>query len=173
MGFNFSFRLAEDRKEVSELEKFLRHQPLNYPFFNDWVDRTIQEILSGYKKVIVAFNNNILIGNAIYQPHKTLSRVREIKNVRVHPRLQHRGFSYFMIKQAETYRQEDFDLIICDASSNNLPANRLLKGMGYEEIARAPLYGSNQEEVVYIKRFERTPSGIFIPIKNLISSHAL
>jgi hypothetical protein len=173
MGFNFSFRLAEDRKDVSELEKALRQQPLNYPFFNDWVDRTKQEILAGWKKAILAFSDDVLVGDAIYQPHKTLKGIREIKNSRVHPKLQQRGFSYFMIKQAETHNPVEFNAIICDASSDNLQAASLLLMMGYEEIARVPLYDKNREEVVYMKKFERTPSGILIPIKNFISSQII
>jgi ribosomal protein S18 acetylase RimI-like enzyme len=96
-----------------------------------------------------------------------------MKNVRVHPNFQRMGGAYFMIKQAETYKPEEFDAIIVDTHSDNQPIISLFRLMGYEEIAKAPLYDSNREEAIYMKRFERTPSGLLIPIKKFISSQKI
>jgi len=47
----------------------------------------------------------------------------------------------------------------------------MLRGLGYKELLRAPIYEGQTEDVVMVKRFERTPNGFFAPIeKTLIQS---
>ncbi len=168
MSFNYSFHLAEDKKEVEQMERFMRLQPFNYPFYNDWVSRTKEEVLAGWKNAILFFSDDFLVGDLIYQPHKTWNRIREMKNVRVHPKFQRIGGAYFMIKQAEMHKPEEFDAVIVDTHSDNIPITSLLKTMGYEEVARATLYDKNTEEVIFSKRFKTSSGGILIPFKKSI-----
>ncbi len=163
MGFNFYFTLASDEKDVRKLNKFLLKQPLDYPNYGDWVDKTKQEMLSGYKKSILAFSDDILVGDLVFQAHKQFPRVKELKNLRVHPKLQQRYFASFMLKQAEKENELDYDAIICDTRSDRVEVMRALKFNGYAELIRASFYDKNIEDVVMVKKFDRTPTGIFRP----------
>lgn len=99
MPFDFRFTFLEDEKEIRKLKKFLLEQSFNYPHYEDWVERAISEVLSGYKKTILAFSDDILIGDLIFQPHKNLLRVMELKNMRIHPEFKRRYFGFFMLRQ--------------------------------------------------------------------------
>ena len=173
MAFNFNFRHAQDEKEIRKLEKFLLLQPLGYLNYEDWVSRVREELLAEYKRSILFFSDGYLVGNLVFQPHKQFPRIREAKNERVHPKLQGRYCGAFMFKQMEAESPEDYDAIICDTRSDQIGVMSMLKSLGYEELLRVPLYDKNVEDVVMIKRFEKTPEGIFSPIKRtLISSTA-
>jgi len=171
MGFDFSFRSLQDEKEVRELETFLRLQSLGYPNYQDWVTGANEQILSGYKTAILFYSGTILVGDLIYQPHKDFKRVREVKNCRVHPSLRDRYCGAFMFKQVEEIDKDSYDAIILDVRSNQPRLINTVKSLGYEELTRVTLYEKEVEEVVMVKRFERTPSGFFVPIKrDLISN---
>jgi hypothetical protein len=173
MAFNFQFRFAEDRREIDQLAKFLLLQPFNYEGYEDWVERTREELFSEYKSCILAFGGGALVGNLVYQPHKQFPRVRELKNLRVDSRLHGRYFGAFMLRQAERENPLDFDAIICDARSDRLDVVSMLRMMGYQELLRVPLYDKGVEDLVFIRAFERTPEGIFMPIKrNLVARAA-
>ncbi len=167
MGFNFQFRLAEDRKDFLRLESFLLEQPLNYPHYEDWVVGSREEFLSGHKRCIFALSEEELVGNLVSQQHKQFSKVMELKNMRVHSKLRGRYFGFFMLRQAEA-ESKKYDAIICDTRSDQLPVINLLRICGYEELLRVPLYEKNVEDVVMVKKFERTPTGFFVPIKQKI-----
>ncbi|MCL5018684.1 MAG: hypothetical protein M1416_02890 [Candidatus Pacearchaeota archaeon] len=153
MSFDFRFRFLEDEKEIKQLRNFLLEQPFNYPNYEDWVERSIQQIDNGYKKTILAFSDDILAGDLIFQPHKTLPKVMELKNMRIHPDLKRRYFGFFMFRQAEA-ESKDYDAIICDTRSDRLDVLNLLKLCGYREISRVPLYDSNTEDVVLLKNLK-------------------
>lgn len=150
MSFDYRFRFLEDEKEIKKLRKFLLLQPLDYPQYEDWIERAIAEIDLGYKKTILAFSDNVIVGDLIFQPHKTLSRVMELKNMRINPKLKRRYFGYFMLRQAEA-ESKNCDLIMCDTRSDRIDVLNLLKLCGYKEVSRVPLYDSNVEDVVLSK----------------------
>lgn len=151
MSFNFNFRYAEDQKDLANLEKFLRQQHLGYPFYDDWVDRVRQELISGYKQGIVAFSDGVLVGNLVFQPHKELPRTLELKNLRVHPNLRMKNFGPFMLRQAEAESRGRYDLVTCDTRADNFPVVKMLLTSGYQEIARAPLYDSHAVDIIFVK----------------------
>lgn len=158
MPFDFRFTFLEDEKEIRKLKKFLLEQSFNYPHYEDWVERAISEVLSGYKKTILAFSDNILIGDLIFQPHKNLLRVMELKNMRIHPEFKRRYFGFFMLRQAEA-ESKDYDAIICDTRSDRLDVLNMLKLCGYRELSRASLYDSNIEDVIMLKNLNN--KGLF------------
>ncbi|MDD5012362.1 MAG: hypothetical protein PHQ66_01810 [Candidatus Nanoarchaeia archaeon] len=155
MGFDFEFKLLDDEKELKQLEKHLIEQPFDYPHYEDWVEKAISEIDWGYKKTILAFSDGIIVGNGIFQPHKTLPKIMEFKNMRIHPALQGRYFGFFIARQVEA-ESKDYDAIICDTRSDRLDVLNLLKLCGYREIARALLYDSNTEDVVLLKNLNKS-----------------
>ncbi len=169
MSFNFQFRFAQDRKELQQLEKHLLNQPFDYPNYPDWVKRAVEEISLGYKMAILAFSEDVLVGDLILQPHKVFDGVLEFKNMRVNPKLQKRYFGAFMLRQGEVEADKNnYSAIICDTHSDNLPVINMLKQQGYRVIARAPLYDENVEEVVFGKYFGEDSSGLFVPIRKAI-----
>lgn len=171
MGFDFHFRSLQDEKEAKDLLTLLRLQSLEYPRYQDWVTRTGEQVLDGDKNVILFYSGSILVGDLIYQPHKYFERVREVKNCRVHPSLRGRGGGAFMFKQVEEIDKDSYDAIILDVRSNQPGLISTVKSLGYEELTRVTLYEKEAEEVVMVKRFERTPSGFFVPIKRDLSSN--
>ena len=86
--------------------------------------------------------------------------------MRVDPRLHGRYFGMFMLRQAEKENPSDFDAIICDTRSDRPDVLGMLTLAGYEILLKAPLYDQNVEDIVLIRALERTPDGIFAPIKN-------
>lgn len=163
---DFRFQSLQDESEVKSLEHFLRLQSLGYPRYQDWVTRAREELLSSYKRAILAFSEGRIVGDLIPQQHKTFPRVREIKNLRVHPKIRNRYFGAFMLKQAEETDKSSYDAIIGDIRSDQIEALNLFKISGYEELARTSLYEDEAKEIIVVKRFERTPKGFFIPLNN-------
>jgi len=99
--FNFTFKNPQDKKDLSILVNFLIKQDLGYPNYEDWVQKAESEIDSGYKRAIMAFSNKHIVGDLIYQPHKTIPLVMELKNLRIHNEFKNRYFANFMLRQAE------------------------------------------------------------------------
>ncbi|MBU0894714.1 MAG: GNAT family N-acetyltransferase [Nanoarchaeota archaeon] len=152
MVFDFRFRGLQDESEVLDLENFLRLQSLGYPNYQDWVNKAKEEILSGYKKVILAFSEGCLVGDLIFQSHKQLRGLLELKNLRVDSWIRGRYFGSFLLRQAEIEaRKFGQGALICDTHSDNLEVNSLLRFCGYQELVRVPLYENNKEEIIYIK----------------------
>lgn len=174
MGFDFNFRLAEDMSDIRKLEKFLLAQSLGYKHYSDWVvGKVSPEIESGYKKAILGLSDGFLVADLILQPHKDFPDFYELKNLRVHPKLQGRYFGAFMLRQGEDEaRKGNYKAIICDTRSDQIPVISLLKLMGSEELLRVPLYNKNVEDIVFIKKFERIDGGIFAPIRQKIIASA-
>ena len=172
MSFDFRFRYVEDTKDRNRLAKFLEAQSLSYPNYGDWVERAIVDLDRGYKSSIIALSNDVLVGDCIFQPHKQFPRIREVKNMRVHPNLRRRYFGVFMLKQAEAENHGEYDAIIIDIRSNQPETIEMTQFCGYTELARIPLYEPHLEEVVMVKNFERTPTGMFEPVKKSLLASA-
>ena len=77
-----------------------------------------------------------------------------------------RYFGAFMLKQAEKIDENSYDAIIGDIRSDQVGAINLFRMFGYEELARTSLYEDKAKEIIVVKRFERTPQGFFVPLKN-------
>jgi len=178
MSFNYEFKYAESKKEIDGVVSFILTQPLGYPNFEDWVERSRQELLYGNKRAIVAFSDGFLVGDAIFQPHKgTFGDSKqndlpsfgftELKNVRVHPKLRKRYFGAFMIRQVEAESQnENMGGVIVDTRSDRRDIISMLRQSGYKEIARAPLYDESAEDVIFVKRWEMNDEGFYVSERN-------
>lgn len=162
MNFTYTFRSVSCEKEILTLEKFLREQSLGYPNYQDWITRTRVELFDGTKSAILAFSENALVGDLVFQSHKQLPRVLELKNLRVHKKLRNHYFGVFMLKQVEKNTQ-NYDAILADTREDKIEVINTLRFMGYTEIARAPIYDSNQVDVVMQKTFDVTESGLAVP----------
>ena len=178
MEFNYLFKTAQDVKDFNMLAShLLLDSSFKYDGYEEWIyDVALPELIGGYKKCIVAFSGERserkLVANLIYQPHKQFPRVREFKNMRIHPEVENRFFMPFMLRQGEKEDENDYDALICDVPWYKIKVINTLKVNGWEELMRAPIYGSNIVDVVMVKRFERTPSGFFVPIMDKMRSIA-
>jgi len=173
-GFNFRFRLIESMLDVSLAIDFLSKQDLRYPHYDDWVQRTEHEIKAGYKQAILAFSGHHLVGDLVYQPHKELSRVREAKNMRIHPQLRRRDFAHFMLRQVEEQDKEEFDAIMMDVRTDNQGPINFLTFCGYTPIAQVNLYDRNCQDVIMVKCFnDTTKSGIVYNAQQLVLGSSL
>ena len=114
---NFLIKSIKDMKELRQLKKFIYSQNLNYPSYEDWIDKVcIPEIENGWKKGIIVDYDGHVVGNAIYQPYKELPRTRKLKNLRIHPELRRRDLGHFLLRQVEEEDKRNFDRIILDAN---------------------------------------------------------
>ena len=169
MSFNFTFRTLDSTPDLKRLIDFLIKQDLGYPGYEDWVQRAEYEIDVGYKVPILAFSGNKLVGDVIYQPHKQLPRVREIKNIRVHPALRGRAFAHFMLKQAEVENQDQYDALLVDARADQKDIIALLLHEGYVPLGQRALYDSNAVDVIMVKTLDKkNESGILYSAKELL-----
>jgi len=151
MTFDFSFRTAESRRDRDLLFGYIDGQDLGYPNYHDWTHRTYFELEIGYKTGIIAKSNSVVVGDLIFQPDKTHKRVRELKNMRIHPDLRGRGFARFMLAQAERGLGEDFDMLLCDVPETETSTILFMEACGYKRIARIPIYSDDRREVVMVK----------------------
>ena len=154
MSFNFAFRTVETRKDLLRLLDFLRIQDLNYPNYQDWVSRTEAELDKGWKTGVIALDCNRVLGDVIWQPHKQLPRVREIKNMRVHPSVRERYFARFLMKQAEV-EERDYHELVLDLREDHLekrPLMNMLVSMGYVKLCAVNLYDPNVRDIVMVKK---------------------
>jgi hypothetical protein len=153
MGFDFSFRTVETRKDLSRLIDFLRRQDLNYPGYQNWVARTEAEIEIGWKTGVIALSNDLIAGDIIWQPHKELKGVREIKNMRIHPSIRGR----FLMKQAEAENREDknYQVLMLDLREDHperAPLINMLMSMGYKKLCAVNLYDPSIRDIVMTKK---------------------
>lgn len=153
MVVDFEFRGISDEKELSRLRDFLLSQNLGYPNYGDWVDRCIKEIDMGDKDSILAFSQDVLVGDLIFQSHKALPRTLELKNLRIHPMMIRRDFGHFMLKQVEVEARNSgkYDLIMGDIRKEQESIRRLCVFSGYKELQTISLYDSNHLDVVVVK----------------------
>lgn len=156
MSFNFNFRQIDSTQDITKLVDFMASYPLNYPRYDAWLQRSEPELHMAYKHAILAFSDRTLVGNVVYQKHKQLPKTLEIKNIRVDERIRRRDFGHFILKQVEAEAiKEGYNLILCDARASQTDVLSLLKFSGFREIARVPLYDSNEEDIVIGKPIKK------------------
>ena len=154
MSFNFEFRTVESRRDLVKLLEFIRIQDLNYPNYQGWVSRTEAELEMGWKTGVVAVSNGVVLGDIIWQSHKELPRVREIKNLRVHPVVRGRYFARFLLRQAEIENRRDYDSLMLDLREDHpekIAIIDILVAMGYEKLYAVNLYAPNIKDIVMLK----------------------
>lgn len=163
------FRTPDSTQDLKQLVDFLIKQDLGYPQYEDWVQRSEHEIDRGYKVPILAFSDNHLVGDLIYQPHKQLPRVWEIKNLRIHPEWRGRAFAHFMLRQAEVEAGDQYDAIVVDARTDQKDVIGLFLHEGYIPLGQRTLYDSNAVDVIMVKSFDKkSESGILYSARGLL-----
>jgi len=153
MVFDFRFRGVESATDITRLVDFLGKQPLNYRGYGDWLQRAEAELFAEYKQAVLAFNGRVLVGDVVYQAHKQIPRVLEIKNIRVHPDMRRRDFGHFMLKQveAEAKSSGQYEAVVVDARASQHEVITFLMFSGFKELGKRCLYEENEQDVVMAK----------------------
>ena len=176
MGFKFTFSQADTEKEIRMARDFLAMHDLGYPNYNRWVQRAEAEMLSGYKRTIIVISQGRVVGDLVYQPHKHLKGIAEIKNLRVNPKLNGRYFATFMLRQLEVETsRENFYAIWVDARESQKDVIGFFASQGYAPVETLPLYEKTAREVVMLKPLKQK-GRIIVPESKLVSiarEHAL
>lgn len=154
---DISFRQPGAYSDIRLLRDFLTKQNLGYPNYDDWIYRATEEIDQGYKQSVLAFDDGHLVGDVIFQPHKEVAGLREIKNLRVDEDSRFRKFGSFLLRQAEFIDHEQYDWLIADFREGQKAVERLLASEGYTNREVRCLY-DDRFDIVTMKRsiFKRT-----------------
>jgi hypothetical protein len=172
MSFDFAFRSLSDRKDLTTLTNFLAKQNLGYPNYEDWVQKCEHELDLGTKTPIVAYSNGHIAGNLIYQAHKQLPRIKEIKNLRIHPLVRRRNFAQFMLRQMELDQEENYDAIMVDARASQQDIITLFLIAGYTPLLKRTLYDNHHQDIIMVKTLNQTTeSGILYGVKELLGKN--
>ncbi len=157
MPLNLEIRTVGDEKDLFRLRDFILSHPLWYPQHDKWVEEVcIPEIETGWKTAVVAYSDRVIIGDAVWQPHKQLPRTREFKNLRVHPDLRRRDLGHFLLRQVEEEGRGTFDRIMLDTDKRNKGMITFLQFCGYQPIMETPLYTGKNVDVIMSKEFPST-----------------
>lgn len=145
---NICFRQPVDWTDLRMLADFLWRQHLGYSGYDDWIQRAVNEIDGGYKQSILAFDGGRLVGDVVYQPHKEISGVREIKNLRVDESIRCRKFGAFLLRQAEWQDSAMYDFLMADFRADQPEVESLMLSEGYRVVETRNLYGDGVDKVV-------------------------
>lgn len=148
MPIDFTFRTIGPRNLDSSF-KFIKEQDLGYPNYDRWTEKTKYEIMSGTKQGYALYYYGSITGDAIFQPHKQIEGLIEIKNVRIHPKLRQRRCASFMLKQIEF--EMPWEAIIVDARASQIDIINLMVSQGYLPIAKTFIYDPHNQDIILIK----------------------
>ncbi len=156
MGFSFTFRQVESSPDVGKVIDFISSQPLKYPRYDLWVQKTESELLASQKRGILALSDGRVVGDLIYQDHKTLAGFLELKNLRVHPKFRVREFARFMLRQVEVQARESHYAVICDVRPERRDVVSFLSSCGYTPVLEGPLYDPNTSDISFVKPLRKS-----------------
>ncbi|MDO8528391.1 MAG: hypothetical protein Q7S06_00680 [Nanoarchaeota archaeon] len=175
MSFYFNFTTIEDMSQVRALIDFMATQDLDYPHYDDWLQRTESQLEREEKKAVLAFSDGKLVGNIVHQVCRDsgLGTLIELKNSRVHPDLRDRYFMKFMLKQLSKECEGKYDGLIGDIRAHQKATLNYFIHEGFIPVAKTTLYEPNMEEVTVFKPL-RQEAGLLAPkIKKVIVAKSL
>lgn len=136
--------------------------PRDYPDVEAWAERSIVEIRDGRKFIMVAFRRRNVIGSIIFQHHKTIPGVLEIRRISIQPGEQGRGVAAFLLRCVEMRGLEELGCttVWVDTKARNTAMCRFLEARGYELIGLFDLYGLGAGcDAVYSKQIRAARRG--------------
>lgn len=115
-----------------------------YPDYDAWLEKVHRELRTEQKRALVAFAHGAVCGATIYQRHKQLADVLEMKNITVRPEEQGRLIASFLMRNTEVEGLRDFPgitSVVCDAKADNVPIRSFLLKHRYLPVGQTDLYG--------------------------------
>lgn len=160
---DFRFTTDESVRRADEVADYLRGPRLwiprtDYPDFEEWLSRAHSQLKREEKRAVLALDSGRIAGVVLYQEHRGLPGVLELKNISVRPDVRGRHFAAFMLRNAEVEGVRDFGTrsVVVDAKSGNRGIRSLLLGAGYRPSSVIDLYGLDSgKDVVYSKTTAR------------------
>jgi len=150
-GETIEAKLIESEDEIKKVCDYLMSLNLDYPDYNQWVEKCKRELISGYKKGFYMGNQQIS-GVVIFQPHKEQKDILEIKNFSVSPKFEKKGLGSVLFDSLEDYfREALFKRMIVDAHAENYKIINFFKHRGFKIIKKDSLYSASQIEIVLQK----------------------
>lgn len=144
-----NIKLVTDPDEVNELYQFIKKYPLSYPNYSEWLKKCKHELELGYKKALVFKQDDKIIANLVFQPHKQDNSVLELRNGRVLDKYRRKNIFSLLLRQAVLYAKESgFKKVIADTHNNNLEVIKTLKKLGFVVESYENLYDTKLETVL-------------------------
>jgi len=128
---------------------------VDYPDFDDWVQRAWRELKSGRKRAMLCCEHGTVAGVLLYQRHKQRSDALELKNLTVRPDVRGRYIASFLLRNTEIEGAREFQssAIVADAKYQNIPIRRFLMRNGYKIAEKTDLYQrGGGTDAVYLKK---------------------
>lgn len=126
----------------------------DYPDYGDWVQKVWSQLRSEEKRALVGVSGRRVVGAVVYQPHRALPGVLEVKNLTVRPDVQGRHMASFLLRNAEVEGVRDFGSreVTLDAKARNAAIRAFLLRNGYAVSGVRDLYGLRAgDDVVFRK----------------------
>jgi N-acetylglutamate synthase-like GNAT family acetyltransferase len=174
MSFYFTFTDLEDISQLRMLVDFMASQDLDYPHYDDWLQKTESQLERREKQAVLAFSDGKLVGNLVHQVCRDngLGNLREIKNLRIHPEVRERYFANFMLKQLYVECENKYEGLILDVRANQKETYNFLVYCGFIPVMNISLYEKNMDEIVMFKPF-REKAELGIPkVKKIIQARS-
>ena len=141
------FYFTSDFHSSKKLVEFLAGDRLwiprtDYPDFMYWLDKVEVELESGQKQSIVAFYQKKLVGAILFQKHKQIPSVLELKNLTVLQEAGGRFVASFLIRNAEVEGLKTMQClsVMGDAKRTNHAITDLMLKNGYNIVSDLDLY---------------------------------
>lgn len=133
-----------------KIYEYIKLFHLNYPNYNWWVKKCKKELKSGYKKVYYIQKDLNISGVLIFQRHKKIDNILEIKNFRVSLMDKKKGIGSLLYDSLEQYaKKHNFKTILVDTHSDEMID--FLLGKGFNIIEKEKLYSPLQIETILQK----------------------
>lgn len=132
---------------------------VDYPDFGDWVQKVWAQLKREEKRALVGLSGGRVVGAVVYQRHRELPGILEVKNLTVRPDVQGRHVASFMLRNAEVEGGRDYGSseVLVDAKARNLAIRAFLLRNGYSVLGTSDLYGLRAgDDVVFRKTLSRS-----------------
>ncbi len=143
-------KLASSSEEIVEIYKYIKPFNLDYPDYDEWVEKCKKELESDYKKAYYVKKGSDISGVIIFQPYKKGGDMLEIKNFRVSLADKKEGIGSLLYNSLELYaKKQNFKIIQVDTHSDGMVEFLLKKG--FNIIKKETLYSPSQMETILQK----------------------
>jgi ribosomal protein S18 acetylase RimI-like enzyme len=153
---NIVFTNEHGSTRTDEIVDHLRRPRLwipqaDYPDYDTWLERVHQQLCREDKQAMVAIESTRVVAAIVYQRHKELPNVLEVKNISVKPEARGRLVASFMLRNVEVEgaRGLNASRIVIDAKKDNVGVRLFLLQHRYVPITTTDLYslGAGQDVV--------------------------
>jgi len=155
----FVFTTEQTIQRADEITSYLRGPRLgipreDYPDFDNWLEKAHRQLKSEEKRAIVALAQGQIVGAILYQQHRSVLGMLELKTIAIRPDQRGRFIASFLLRNAEIEGMRDYatDRIWVDAKQSNQAMRKFLLSNGYRVDRTMDLYRQGSgADVVYQK----------------------